>query len=309
LRTVKPISKFDKRQATKIAGLLVTTILLFGACEKQVSINLGSSPPIVVVQGQIQTGNPPVVMLTTTISFFSNINLATLESTFIHKAVVTVYDGSRTITLKEYALDTGANSKFYFYSIDTANLSNIMLGETGKFYTLKIVSNGNTYTSVTKIPNPKGIDSMWFGKPVYTNKNTPDSAFEIYVNYTDPDTPGNYVRTFTKRNSEPYYADGLFSDQVVNGLVIKNIDLYAGYLDSVNVKVDTLMYFYPGDTVTLNWCQIDKGVYDFWNTEIYANRAQGNPFASPINVKTNIEGGAIGIWAGYSNSFTTKIVP
>jgi hypothetical protein len=53
---------------------------------------------------------------------------------------------------------------------------------------------------------------------------------------------------------------------------------------------------------------IDKGVYTFWNTYAFAQRAVGNPFSSPINVKTNISNGALGIWAGYGSSFDTLVV-
>ena len=289
--------------------ILLLTIILLSSCQKEVHINLGGTAPIVVVQGQIQTGQPPIVFLTSTISFFATVNLTTLENSFVHNAVITVSNGTQTVTLKEYSIDTSGGAKFYAYSLDTSSINNIMLGEVGKYYTLTIKSNGATYTAVTKIPTPKGVDTMWFGTPLFHNKNTPDSAYELFATYTDPDTPGNYVRSFTQRNHEGSYANGIYSDQGVNGIVISNIALLAGYRDSTNAPVDTLRYFYPGDTVTLNWCQIDKGVYTFWNTEAYAQQTTGDPFASPINVLTNIKGGAIGIWAGYSTALYTKVVP
>ena len=292
-----------------VGAIPLLAVLSLASCQKEVHIDLGSTPPVIVVQGQIQTNMPPYVILTSTISFFSNVNLTTLQNSFIHGALITVSDGTNTVTLKEYTIDTGVNNYFYVYSLDTSNLGTIMLGQAGKFYTLNIRYQGKTYTSVTKIPAPKGVDTMWFDKPLFKNANAPDSAKQLFVDYTDPDTPGNYVRSFSKRNSEAYYPNGIYSDQAVNGLKVANIGLYAGYLDSTNVKADTLMYFYPGDTVTINWCQIDAGVYNFWNSENYASNTLGNPFASPINLVTNIKGGAIGIWAGYSSAFSTLVVP
>ena len=194
------------------------------------------------------------------------------------------------------------------YTIDTSNLANLMFGEVGKFYKLNIAYNGTTYTSTTKIPNPKGVDSLWFGTPIFANAKTPDSAKQLYANYTDPDTPGNYVRYFTQRNSEPFYPSEIFSDEVVNGKRITNIGLYAGYENVQNVKADSLRYFYKGDTVVLKWCEIDKSVYTFWNTLEYSNNASGNPFASPINVTSNISNGALGVWAGYGSIFTKIVV-
>jgi len=262
-----------------------------------------------VVEGAVETGLPPYVFLTTTISFFSQVNLTTLQNSFVHNATVTVSDGSRTITLREYGVDTAGGNKVYFYSIDTANLSNLMLGEVGKFYKLSITWNGNTYTSTTKIPNVRGLDTLWFAQPVFKDSRTPDSALELFGNYTDPDTPGNYVRYFTKRNNEPFYSGQLFSDEIVNGKGVPDLALPAGFLQSDKANADSLLYFYHGDKVILKWCEIDRGVYDFWNTYQFANNAIGNPFASPINIQTNISGGALGIWAGYGSISDTLVVP
>jgi hypothetical protein len=33
----------------------------------------------------------------------------------------------------------------------------------------------------------------------------------------------------------------------------------------------------------------------------------GNPFATPTNIPSNIKGGAMGVWAGYSPRFDTLI--
>ena len=278
-------------------------------CEKEVHINLGSSPPQVVVQGAIETGQYPYVFLSSTIGFFSKIDLNTLQNSFIHGATITVSDGTHTNTLIEYSFDTGAGSKFYIYSVDTNNLANAIVGQVEKFYTLTITYNGKTYTSVTKIPNPKPVDSLYFGTPIYKNSKTPDSAKQLYADYTDPDTPGNSVRYFTKRNSEPYYPSDIFNDELVNGKVVNDIALFAGIADSTNANKDSLQYFYPGDTVTLKWCAIDKYVYKFWNSYEYAANSLGNPFASPINLVTNITNGALGIWEGDGSVYKTVVVP
>jgi Domain of unknown function (DUF4249) len=302
-----------KRVGTKFVFILVVFICfqtLF-SCQKEVHIDLGSSPPVLVVEGQIQTGQPPIVVLTTTLSFFANIDFNTLQGFFVTNAVVTVSDGTKTVTLKQYTIDTGVNNKVYVYTLDTLgrNPANLMLGEVGKYYTLKISYNGSTYVGVTKIPVPKGVDTMWFDRPVFPGKHTPDSAKMMFVAYTDPDTPGNFVRAYTRRNRDNFYPTAIYSDQAVNGIRVSPIGVNAGFLDTANVQGDTVRFFYPGDTVTINWCQIDRGVYNFWNTENYANQILGNPFSSPINLITNMNNGAIGVWAGYSSATKTMIVP
>lgn len=293
-----------------ITVIFASLILFISSCEKEVHIKMVSAPAQVVVQGGIETGMPPYVLLTTSIGFFSNVDLTTLQNSFLHGAVITVSDGSRTVTLKEYPSDTSvASSLFFIYSLDTADHANVMLGEEGKFYTLNIKYNGQTYTSVTKIPVPKPVDSMWFDIPQFKNSKTPDSAMQLFINYKDPDTLGNFVRYYTRINSQQYYASDQFNDQVVNGALLTDIPLYAGYEHVKDAKEDSLRYFYPGDTVTLKWCEIDKNVYNFWNSFAYAENALGNPFASPINLQTNITNGALGVWAGYGATFMTKVVP
>lgn len=287
----------------------VVFIFVFSGCEKEVHINLGSAPAKVVVQGAVENGLPPYVFLTSTIGFFSNVSLSTLQSSFLHGANITVSDGTKTITLKEYSFDTSGSNTFYVYTIDTADPSGGMLGEINKFYTLTITYNGVTYTSVTKIPNVKNVDTLWFDTPLYQNSKTPDSALQLFANYQDPDTMGNCVRYFTQRNQGQFFPVDIFNDQLVNGKLIDNIALFAGYDKAAKVNEDSLRYFYPGDTVTLKWSEIDKNVYTFWNSFEYANNALGNPFASPINLKTNISNGGLGIWAGYGSAYKTIVVP
>ena len=297
--------KISRTSFLPVAALMLA--LLLASCQKQVSINLATSSPQLVVEGAIENGAPPYVLLTTTFGFFSSINLSTLQSSFVHGATIQVNNGSKTINLKEYTIDTAGGNNFYIYSIDTANLGNAFVGELGKFYTLTIATGGKTYTSMTKIPYPKGLDTLWFAQPVFTGPNTPANAEELFGNYSDPDTPGNCVRYFTKRNNDIFYPGGLYSDELVNGKRVANIDIFAGYNNSANAPVDSLIYFYPGDTITLKWCEIDKGVYNFWNTYQFALQDGGNPFASPINVTSNITNGALGVWAGYGSIYTTIV--
>src|SRR6185437_10244120 len=102
-----------------IASFVLSITLL--SCEKQVNIHLNSGASNLVVEGQIENGLPPFVVLTTSQSFFSQINLSTIEGSFIHGANITVSDSSRTITLREYTLDTGGNYQFFIYTIDSAD--------------------------------------------------------------------------------------------------------------------------------------------------------------------------------------------
>lgn len=284
-----------------IAVFVLITIAMLASCEKEVHVNLSSGPPSIVIQGAIESDLPPYVVLTRSVGYLSKIDLSTLENTFVHGAKVKVSDGSQEITLREYSIDTGTSgNKFSFYSIDTADQASFYFrGKTDYYYTLKVEVDGKTYTSVTKVPNVEPLDNIWVDTVTAPPDKIPGARL-LYFKYTDPDTPGNCVRYFTRRNSEPFYPGigSVYNDEIVNGSSIST-NFLAGYDRSKEPNRDSLGFFYLGDTVTIKWCAIDKGVYNFWNTFEFATGTVGNPFASPINVQTNIKGGALGIWAGY----------
>ena len=114
------------------------------------------------------------------------------------------------------------------------------------------------------------------------------------VKATDPPGFGDYIRYFTKRNSEPFYPGltSVFDDQVIDGTsyevqVDRGVDRNEDLSEDYN-------FFDKGDTVTLKLCNIDKATYDFWRTMEYTYASVGNPFSSPTKVISNISGG--GAW-------------
>jgi hypothetical protein len=294
-----------------LLSFLAISMAIFSSCEKEVKIDLSDGPTQLVVNGQIEMGGPPLIVLTRSIGYFSKVDLTTLQNSFIHNADVQVSNGIRTVRLREYNIDTGGTAKFYFYSVDTADPSAFsFVGEANHFYTLTIASEGKTYTSTTKIPAPRPIDSMAAVAPAQPPTNAP-TAMQLMVWYSDPDTPGNAVRYFTRRNSEQFYPgpNSVFDDQVVNGVKRAQFPLEAGSSHSDVNFSDSSGYVFRGDTVTLKWSAIDRGVFNFYQTYEYSIGTVGNPFSSPINVMTNISGGALGVWAGYGSSYYTIVVP
>jgi len=294
---------------SKYIGIAVFLFIMYAltSCEREVHLNLSTGAPRLVVEGRIDNGYPPFITLTTSVGFFSTVDFSTIQNYFVHGANVKVSDGSKTVTLREYSLDTGNNSKFFIYTLDTADPGSLnFLGQIGKFYTLTINYNGQTYTSVTKIPEPIKLDSIRSQPPTFTNDKYPD-AVQLVVYFKDPDTIGNFVRYFTKRNSEPFYNGDLYNDDITNGLHT-NWHIAAGY-NTVQPDSFKSNHFFKGDTVIVSWSSIDKGVYTFWNTFAYAVSASGDPFSSPINSQSNITNGAIGVWAGYGSYLDTFIVP
>lgn len=298
----------------KKALLYFTAIVGFCAfisCEKEVNFNLPASiSEKVVVEGSIEIGIPPVVMLTKSFGFFSKLDLSTLQNAFISGAQVSVSDGSRTVNLREYSIDTMGNF-FKFYSVDSANLADLtFLGQAGRSYQLKIVVGGETYEAVTTIPQPAhaAFDTIW-SEP-FENPDTEHPEYRrVMVRYNDPPELGNRFRIFIQQNSRPFTA-GRFStmnDDIING-TSTDLDFYNVLSPMDTSTQEGRFAFLPDDTVTIKFSAIDKKTYDFWQTLDFSVGTTGNPFSTPVKVPTNISNGALGIWGGYAPTFKTVIV-
>jgi len=292
-------------------AFLLLSLLALASCEKEVNIHMDAGEPKVVVDGFIETGLPPVVVLTNSFSYFSKIDLSTLENAFIHDAHITVSNGIKEITLREYMLDTGLTSnRYYFYSVDTADPSSLLfIGQPETFYHLKITAGGKTYEATTKIPAVKPLDSMWYENPPVAVEDLP-TAMNVFVRYSDPDTMGNCVRYFTSVNGGLFLPpfNSVYDDDIINGTTF-NIGMVPGAVRTKEINLDSLTHFFKGDSIVVKWAAIDKASFNFWSTLEFSVGTVGNPFSSPVTVMSNITGGALGVWCGYGTSYKTLVIP
>lgn len=286
---------------------VLSFLVLFSSCEKSIQFKLDSTQPSLVVEATIENGQPPMVILSSSFDYFSNISPDLLAASFVHNAVITVSDGSKTQQLKEYSYNSQANLKLYYYSIDTANLAAAFTGNFNTAYTLTVKVNGNTYTSNTTIPVlAKKIDSLWWKKA----PDNPDSSKVVLVAKAgDPPGFGNYIRYFTRVNSEPFYPgfNSVFDDQIIDGTTY-TLDVDRGVNRNEKIDMANYVFFNRGDTITLKFANIDKATFDFWRTMEYSYQSIGNPFSSPTRVTGNVHG-ALGYFGGYAVQYKTVIVP
>jgi hypothetical protein len=277
------------------------------SCEKTININTDATAPKLVVDATIENDQPPTVILSSSFRYYATIDSTVIQNSFIHNAIITVSDGSKTHQLKEYKVPF-ANGYAYYYSSDPANPTTFMKGVFGKQYELKITYQNQLYTSNTTIPElTKKIDSLWW-VPL---KNYPDSPqVTVMSRVTDPPGLGNYIRYFTKQNSDPFYPglNSVFDDQIVDGKTY-SIQIDRGVNRNVPIDRANYGYFLKGDTAVVKLCNIDKATYDFWRTWEYAFQSVGNPFSAPGKVTGNINNGALGAFCGYAVQYKTVIIP
>lgn len=319
---------------TKVISIICLLSIL-GSCEKEIEFDLPDATPKLVVEGRIEQGNAPYVMLSKSVGYFEPTDIAAIESQFVHGAVVTITVDNATDTLEEICLndiplqflpmvaefigipeDELGNVNYCIYTVPIIDLiiGNYLKGEVGKSYKLTIISEENTYTAVTKIPELVPLDSVWYE----TEGSGNDQYGFLYAHLSDPDTLGNAYRWFAKRiNLKP---DGepkdnnfvapfgsAFDDQFFNG---KSFEFGYDRGDPPNSEPEPgekNHYFKEGDTIVVKFCTIDLDHYKFLRIFELEVNSNGNPFASPTTTPTNVTGGALGIWGGYGATFDTLV--
>ena len=275
--------------------MLVIGSVVFTGCEKEVKLDLPSHTSEVVVEGWIEQGKAPNVLLSLTVPYFIKIDSNNLRDYAVTTAKVTVIseNGLEILTLKP--------NNVYFPPY--VYFGTEIYGETGRSYQLNVVYKGKVITAVTTIPELVRPDSVWF-----QHEPGSDSIGLVGFRLNDDPEVQNYYRTLTKRLGKdkrfiPTYTS-VFDDKTFNGETL-NLTLSRG--SSSILDVENNRFFSVGDTIVLKFCSIDQASFDFWNTIQGQIITSANPFASSnARVKSNIDGG-IGIWAGYAASYDTII--
>ncbi len=288
--------------------LLLIIIAFFASCEKDITVDLPKPEDKIVLEGIIENGQYPYLYVTKNIAYFDKVDTNTLMN-------MIVIDSNAVITVTHDNIIDTMHLTIDFNSFIPIKYQGNIKGEVGKTYKLKATILGKTYTATTTIPNLVPLDSIKF-KLRYPD--TPDdSTGFLWMYTTDPDTLGNYYRLFSKTIGKdnvfvhPY--NSVADDQYFNGQSVE-YQVSRGYNPATGVESDQTKedvprwVFIKGETVILKFCTLDIKHYNFWYSIELQNAADGNPFASPVTVKTNIEGGALGVWGGYGASFDTVYI-
>ena len=306
---------------------LLSIISLLFSCTKEVEIEIPGYKEQLVIDGSIETGQPPIVLLTKSSDVYSPTDLSTFFNSFVSGAQISVSNGTTTFDLIEICSDNippGSEalvSELLGVSID--DLANFhicgytsfdpsIFGEIGKTYTLSVIFEGQTYTAETKIEQPNPLTNA-FWKPdgdltthgfSWATLADPPNQFDAYkweVKRINLDIDGNPMDA---NFDEPF--GPVFDDEFFDGMTFDFFyDNPFGYEDGI---LDDYAGLYElGDTIVIKFSKIDENVYEFLEKKYIQLSTAGNPFATPTNIPNNISGDALGIWAGYSPTFDTLI--
>ena len=144
-------------------GVLITS------CTKEVEIDIPGYEETLVIDGKIETGQPPVVLLSSSKEVYAPTDLEAFLNGYISGATVTVSNGTTSVVLDEICSGnlTPAMAEIAsdMLGIPVDQLSNYNIcayttlnpqiwGEVGKTYTLTVENEGETYTGETVILTP-----------------------------------------------------------------------------------------------------------------------------------------------------------
>lgn len=246
-------------------------------CEKVIDLDLNTAAPVIVVDGKVTNiaTEGSVVKLSYTNKVTSNNNMVPLTG-----ATVTIQEDSGMVySLPEVSAGVYRNANF--------------AGTTGKTYNLKVVTNGVTLTSTSKMPELVNFDSLVtedfpnFGKTVKV----------VTPYYQDPAGQGNnYIFSLIK-----------------NGRLIKDVFAYDDvFIDGKKVTFP-LIYsresdeFKKNDVIDVVMNCIDKAGYKYWFSFIQSST--GSPQAVPDNPISNINGNAIGVFSAVTYQKRSVVIP
>ena len=243
----------------KIKHLYYLAFLFFlFSCERTIDLKVKNQPAKLVVDANIENDKTPVVVLSTSLNYFSTITPQELSASFVHNAIITVSDSDKSVQLIEYTFVDSGGYKLYYYTVDFSNPLHILTGKLNTTYYLKIqLPDSSVYTSTTTIPQlRKTCDSLWW----ITAPDNPDtSRCVLYGLFTDPPGLGDYVRYFTSVNGQPFYPGytSAFDDQVTDGTTY-TFQIPQGYNknDSLKINNDDFGFFHRGDNIIFKFCDI-----------------------------------------------------
>lgn len=301
----------------KIAFL---SLLIMGlnSCSKEVKIDIPGFDEQIVIDGSIETGTPAIIFLSNSKDIYAPTDINSYLSGFISGATVIVSNGTITDTLTEICTDNlpaGFDSIVAaFFGLPIEELAGLnlcayvsigLVGEVGKTYNLKVIHENKTYTSSTKIQNPTALDNLFWKEQA----NLLGYGFS-WAKLTDSPVMGDAYRWEVKNLGESSFSKPFqpyYDDRFVNGLTFEfSVENPMSFQDQT-IENQYKGYYKLGDTIVVKFSKLGKKEFQFFEKKYNQIYSGGNPFATPTNIPTNIEGGALGIWAGFSPWFDTLI--
>ncbi|MFM6934839.1 MAG: DUF4249 domain-containing protein [Flavobacteriales bacterium] len=297
-------------------------ILALLSCTKEVKIDIPGYQNQLVVDGYIETGGNPIVILSQSANIYEQSDLAAYIARFVYDAQLKVISGTDTFQLSLFTIpELPIESQKKVAEMLRINWNEALqlpikvysttalVAQANHSYCLFIEHDGQTFKGTTHIPEPTPLDTVyWKLEPEtieygysWAKLSDPAHQFDAYkwevkrINIKN----GKVVDDLFKRGF-----GGFFSDQFFDG---KTIEFY--YENPLKRKDSTHLkqykrYYRLGDSVVVKFSKMDQSVFTFYDKKYAQLASASNPFSTPINIPSNIPG-LLGVWAGFSPWYDT----
>ncbi len=249
---------------------LMFTLLVITSCQKVINIDLNSVSPAIVITGNVNDlPGPYSVTLSQTVNFSQPNAFPPMSGAFI-----TIADNAGTTdTLFETTIAGTYNTKR-------------LTGVPGRTYTLTVVANGKTYTSVSIMPQIVNFDTLVLVQRIGGGfRGGSDTTYSVDVVLQDPANVVNYYRLVETVNDTVLTNINALSDKIFNGR-------YIAYPLRHHLNV--------GDSVKVEMQCIDNGTYQYLST---LGEASGSTNVTPANPISNISNNALGYFSAHTSQY------
>ncbi|MDE6040039.1 MAG: DUF4249 domain-containing protein [Muribaculaceae bacterium] len=276
--------------------LLLLGILVPAGCEQRDEPTLNPADIPLVVEGWIEEGKAPVVMVTHAANLTGNV--PSLDSLIEKWCRVIIYDND-----VPYILTSRKNDAYLPPIIFT---STRLKGKPGHTYRLTVETDDRTVSATAfMLPAPE-LDSVRV-VPVEGN----DSLFSLRAYLHNPER-GTYYKYFLKtipgeQRSYPAFMGNVSADSYNPA---EGTSLTRGRRAALNDSTSSefLHYFKKGDRVLVTCASLEPEIYDLWRVyDANVSFSDNIFFTFTSNLPSNIEGG-LGYFAAYGTTEKAVIV-
>ncbi len=272
---MKKLILLRTRTSKLLFSLMVITLL--SSCQKVIDIDLNSSSPQIVIEGNVSDQPGPHYVKISKTANFSDANTFPV----VAGALVKLAD------------NTGITEILTEISPGTYSTSPTLQGIVGRTYTLTVNSEGKEYVANATIPVPVNIDTLTIDKGISFGGRRPNKR--VQVHFQDSLGVANYYHFVLTHNGMPQKAIYITSDRIQDG----NKRIY-----NLSDRTDTIN---SGDHVTVALQAIDGKVYEYFRTLNQANNSGQS--ATPANPVSNLSNGALGYFSAYSVKTKSIFIP
>jgi hypothetical protein len=261
-------------------GLSLLVLSHLVSCTKIIDVDLNSANPTLIVEGEItDKAGPYEIKLSKTVNFSQGNIFPGVTG-----AQVTVSDGTIVDTLIE--------------TVGGIYKTRKLVGRPEKTYSLKIIAEGKTYTSSSKMPAAIPILGAFVEISSINLPGDTVKSYDYFVVFTDPpNIQNNYRFIFSSKGIKDKGFNDIVNDNLFDGKPFP----FPGFTTQ-----DFNKTLKSNDVVNIEMQCIDRNVFNYFSS--LSNNLNGQS-ATPANPVNNISGGALGYFSACSINKTSVVIP